>query len=351
MNTKPTLRDIADKVQFSTATVSMILAGKKLSRFPAETIERVYDAARELKYTPKHGDDKTGFIVIVCPSIINPYFATLLQGMELMAEKNGYMTIIYNTYWNLEREKNILAFSKNPAVKGLIFSMIPQQPELVEKMAELLPIVTVGDRQDALRIDTVEVDNFDAGYKMGTHLISLGHKHVCYVSTMLNKQHSSRVRRYKGLCESFNDAALGGTVSLITDTFDTMSELSTVEIEHRTGKALAKRCIRMYPHVTAIVAINDMVAYGVIDEILEEGLRIPDDYSVCGFDNIYPSQFCGVGLTTIDHFINRRGQSAFSLLQTKIENRDIGPVAVTHLEFKNKLVARMTTGKPRRRLS
>ena len=125
------------------------------------------------------------------------------------------------------------------------------------------------------------------------------------------------------------------------------SELSTVEIEHRTGRALAKKCIRMYPDVTAIVAINDMVAYGVIDEIIEEGFRIPGDYSVCGFDNIYPSKFSGVSLTTIDHFINQRGQSAFSLLQAKLENGDTERVALTRLEFKNKLIDRKTTGKPR----
>ena len=103
----------------------------------------------------------------------------------------------------------------------------------------------------------------------------------------------------------------------------------------------------MYPDITAIVAINDMVAYGVIDEIIDEGFRIPDDYSVCGFDNIYPSKFSGVSLTTIDHFINRRGQSAFSLLQAKLENGDAEHVALTRLEFKNKLIDRKTTGKPR----
>lgn len=346
MKGKPTLRDIADSVRVSTATVSMILAGKNLSRFSDDTIAAVYAAARKFNYKPKHGTDKTGIIVIVCPSIINPYYATLLQGMELAAEKNGYMTIIYNTYWNIERENKILGFAQNPAVRGLIFSMVPQQPGLVEKMADNLPVVAVGDKQDAMRIDMAEINNFDAGYQMGMHLISLGHKRVCYVSTTLNKYHSSRVLRYRGLCESFKKIGTNA-VSLITSDVDPMSELSTVEIEHRTGRALAKKCIGMYPDVTAIVAINDMVAYGVIDEIIDEGFRIPGDYSVCGFDNIYPSKLSGVSLTTIDHFINQRGQSAFSLLQAKLENGDTEHVALTRLEFKNKLIDRKTTGKPR----
>ena len=111
-------------------------------------------------------------------------------------------------------------------MRGLIFSMVPQQPGLVEKMADSLPVVAVGDKQDAMRIDMAEVNNFDAGYQMGAHLISLGHKRVCYVSTTLNKYHSLRVLRYRGLCESFKKF---GTVSLITSDVDPMSELSTVE--------------------------------------------------------------------------------------------------------------------------
>jgi LacI family transcriptional regulator len=347
MNKKTTLQDIAAKAHISTAAVSMILSGKKLSRFSQETRDNVYAIAHETGYKAKHGTDKDGIIVIVCPSVINPYYATLLQGMELEAEKNGYTTIIFNTYWNIEREKKIMAFANNPAVRGLIFSMIPQQPELADTIAETLPVVTVGDKQDALQLDTVEVNNFDAGYQMGKHLITLGHRHVCYVSTSLNKQHSSRVLRYKGLCESYKSLCPEGTVSLLTSEVDPLRELSTVEIEHQTGKMLAKKCIQLHDDVTAIVAINDMVAYGVIDEIIEEGFHIPEDFSVCGFDNVYPSQFSGVSLTTIDHFINQRGQSAFSLMQAKLEHKDREQHTITYLEFRNQLIVRRTTGKPR----
>ena len=74
---------------------------------------------------------------------------------------------------------------------------------------------------------------------------------------------------------------------------------------------------------------NAMVAYGVIDEVLAEGLSIPGDYSVCGFDNIYPSQFHGVALTTIDHHINQRGRKAFSLLKAKLERTGVED-SITH---------------------
>ncbi len=349
MAQKPTLRDIANTLSLSTAAVSMILSGKRLERFPQETIEAVHAEARKIGYVAKHADNgRDGLIIIVCPNVINPYYAALMQGIEFTAEKNGYNTCTYNTYWDIEREKKVLAFAGNPIVRGMIFSMIPQQADLVEQLSQRMPVITVGDKLSSLHLDTVEVDNYDAGYQIGKHLISLGHTHICYVSTSFNKHHSTRVLRYDGLCKSYKELCPQGSVALLSNDIDPLYELSTVEMEHQVGMELAEKCIRTKKNITAMVANNDMVAYGVIDEILREGYRIPDDYSVCGFDNIYPSQFNGVSLTTIDQYINLRGQSAFSLLQAKLERKESGAVTMTHLEFKARLIQRLTTGLPRR---
>ncbi|MFA6845148.1 MAG: LacI family DNA-binding transcriptional regulator [Sphaerochaetaceae bacterium] len=347
MEVKVTLADIAKKANVSIAAVSMILTNKNLTRFSKETIETVYTTARSLGYKQKHLGDKDGLIIIVCPSVINPYFATLLQGMELEANQNNYKTIVFNTYWNLERERDVLRIALNPLIKGVIFSMMPQQPELVSKVAKRLPVVAVGDKQDEVDLDTVEVNNYDAGYLLGKHLIELGHKKVCYVSTSLNNQHSSRVLRLKGLQDSYKQLCPEGEVALLCSEVNPETELSTVEIEHQVGMQLAKTCLETHKEITAIVAINDMVAYGVMDQILQQGYQIPRDYSICGFDNIYPSQFQGVSLTTIDHFINQRGQSAFSLMQAKLEHKNEDNHSITRVEFRNQLVIRKTTSVPR----
>jgi len=325
----------------------MILAGRQLPRFSQETIQAVYNASRNLGYHRKQNHKQEDIVVIVCPSVINPYFATLLQGMESEAEANGCNTVVFNTYWSTDREKRILDISSNPLVKGIIFAMAPQQPELVKIAAGRIPIVTVSDKQFQTGLDTVEVDNFDAGYQIGEHLIGLGHTDVCYLSTSMNTQHSSRLLRYHGLVESFKKLCPSGSVSLIIHDVESSKELDTVEIEHQVGMELARKCIASTTNVTAMVAINDMVAYGVIDEVLAEGLSIPGDYSVCGFDNIYPSQFHGVALTTIDHHINQRGRKAFSLLKAKLERTGVED-SITHVEFTNLLVVRATTGAPRK---
>jgi LacI family transcriptional regulator len=324
----------------------MILAGKQMSRFSQETIRAVYATTKTLGYEKNSGHTNQGVVVIVCPSVINPYYATLLQGMEADAEANGYTTVIYTTYWSTERERKLLSSSMNPIIRGIIFAMAPQQPELVREIAKKIPVVAVCDKQSHYGLDAVEVDNFDAGYQIGSYLISLGHRHVCYLSTSLNTQHSSRVLRYHGLLESFKTLQPTGTVSLLTHEVESANELATVEIEYQVGRSLAKRCLATYPDITAMIAINDMIAYGIIDETISEGFRIPQDYSVCGFDNIYPSQFHGVSLTTIDHHINRRGRSAFSLMRAKLEHKQEAS-SVTHVEFTNVLVIRSTTNSPR----
>ncbi|MCH3908701.1 MAG: LacI family transcriptional regulator [Sphaerochaeta sp.] len=341
-----TLQDIATRVGCSAAAVSMILAGKQHGRFSRETIQKVYLTAKEMGYQAKHRLPSEGIIMIICPSVINPYYATLLQGMEAEAEHNGYNTIIFTTYWSLKREQKALQMSASPQVLGIIFAMAPQQPDMVREVAKTTPVVTVSDRQSHYGLDSVEVDNYDAGYRIGSYLIQLGHQHVCYLSTSLNTQHSSRVLRYQGLVDSYANLQPQGSVSVLSQEVESSQELATVEIEYQVGRMLAKRCIATLPKVTAMVAINDMIAYGVMDETLEEGFRIPQDYSVSGFDDIYPSQFHNVALTTIDHHINQRGHRAFSLMQAKLEHRQ-EPASFTHVEFTNFLVVRATTAPPR----
>ncbi|MGL4791770.1 MAG: substrate-binding domain-containing protein, partial [Anaerotignaceae bacterium] len=133
-----------------------------------------------------------------------------------------------------------------------------------------------------------------------------------------------------------------------TVTYDT--EIKTPGIEYSVGYNLAVECIKKTPDVTALVAINDMVAFGVIDAIINLGYNIPKDYSVCGFDNILPSKFNGISLTTIDHSIFERGRNAFKLLMHKIhdEKEKSNSEVITKVEYQSKLVVRNSTGTPRK---
>ena len=349
---KVTLKDIGDAAGISSASVSMILARKSLSRFSPDTVDTVYALVRELGYERRSDKYTKKVLVIICPSVINPYFATLIQGMEQEATQRGIDTMLFTTYWDAAKERTICEFAKDPMVAGVVFAMIPQQPELARKLNETVPVVAVGDKQNESGLDTVDVNNFTAGSFVGKHLLKLGHQKVAYVSTSLSSEHSARVRRYEGLKAEFKHAGDNCKLSLFTADIPSTTELNTVDIEHKTGYELAKRCIQEDPMVTAIVAINDMVAYGIIDAIHDAGFRIPEDYSVCGFDNIYPSSFSGVNLTTVEHYIIQVGKSAIRLISDKIakkSSREIDSDAVTRVEYRCKLIVRNSTGVPGKR--
>lgn len=349
MKKRITLDDIAREAHVSTASISMILNGKHLNRFSQETIESVYSIARQLGYENKRAKWTNNIILLVCPSVINPYFATMIQGMEQEAQACGLQTMLITTYWNIERERWVCEFAKDPLVAGVVFAMIPQQPQLVQKLHETIPVVAVGDKQNEIGIDTVDVNNFKAGLLVGEHLLDMGHTQIAYITTSLNSQHSARVRRYEGIKAALQQSHRHDVkLHLFTEEISAETELHTVDIEHRTGYKLAMRCLAEKPQVTALVAINDMVAYGIIDAIKDSGHQVPEQYSVCGFDNIYPSNFTGVGLTTVEHSIIQRGKSAVRLIYNKISRHDAASRehdagAVTRVEYQSRLVVRRST--------
>ncbi len=344
----PTIKEIAEKSGVSTASVSMILSGKKLTRFSEATIQKVLSVSRELGYTKA----KTGKTIIeVCPTVFNPYYSTIIQGIDCEAFAHGMTTMVYNTYWDVEREKAILRIAENPSVCGVIFTMIPQQHETALLLNKKIPVVAVGDYNENIQIDGVDINNFSAGSLIGEHLISLGHKNIAFVSTSLNSQHSARTRRLEGLesvCKNYPDVA---KIKVYSKDITSVYELQNVNVEYETGYELAKECIKKSPEITAIVATNDMVAYGVINAIKDGGFNIPQDYSVCGFDNIFPSKFHDLNLTTIEHSIIQKGKKAVSLLISRLGYSYGYPEeaeTVTRIEYKSKLIPRGTTAAPRK---
>ncbi len=342
---KTTLDDIAIHAGISRSTASMVLSKKMLNRFSMDTIRKVQLAADELGYRKSNTGVRN--ILIVCPSVFNPYFSTMLQGMDMEAIDCGYRTIVYNTYWELAREQAILELVKQHQIDGVVFSMIPQQMEVAIELNSIIPVVAVGDYHKDIQMDTVDINNFKAGRLLASHLVDLGHRNLAYISTSLNNFHSARTRRLDGLrsiCDELGGEAL---LKVYSKDIEPATEINNVDIEFETGYGLAKDCLAQFPQVTAIVAINDMVAYGVMNAIKDMGYRIPEDYSVCGFDNIFPSRLADIALTTIDHQVIQQGKRAIMLLRQRFDQEDESSQEVTRVEYRCSLVERGSTAIPR----
>ena len=351
MAKKVTLKDIAAAAGLSPASVSMILNRRSINRFNADTVERIFALAQEMGYKSSKGASYSlvkpsdTLIFIICPSVFNPFYTTIIQGIEIAARKQGFVTSVRTTYWDTDTERFIMEQARKFNVAGVIFAMIPQQPQLAYELSRHLPVVAIGDGRGDLELATVDMNNFTAGQLMGKHLLELGHKHLAYLSTTLNEQHTSRLRRCQGL-EAACRGANGAELHVFTEDITPDYEISNVDVEYTTGYALAKRCLAEAPEVTAMVAINDMVAYGIYNAIVDSGLRIPEDISLCGFDNIFPSRLRGVSLTSIDNSLIECGKSAFNLLQEEIASYENHGrfESITHVEYKCRLIARHSSG-------
>ena len=349
-NKKTTLSDIAKATNLSTASVSMILSGKKLNRFSKETIIFVKKTAKDLFYTNKNHSSLLGkTILIICPSVYNPYYSTLIQGMEQKAIELGIRTLIKTTYWDISIERDSLKNFSQPPISGIIFSMIPEQIEEVKELSNQIPIVAVGDEDNNFDFDTVNINNVEAGKLIGQHLIDLGHKNIAYISTSLNEFHTARTKRLEGIEQVFRENGLPEVTVLSQDILPE-EEIATADIEFLTGYKLANICLKNHKNITAMVGINDMVAYGIINAIKDNKLKIPQDYSVCGFDNIFPSKFSSLKLTTIEHSIFQRGVKAMSLIANKITDQENNEdnLQVTRIDYKSRLIKRETTSFPRK---
>ena len=350
MKKKVTLKDLAAQAHVSPASVSMILNKKSIDRFSQETVQTVLELATSMGYQQPKGKQFTlvkpadKLIVIVCPSLFNPFYTTIIQGIEIAARQLGYITSVRTTYWDTTTERLIMEESQGLNVAGIIFAMIPQQPELACQLSQALPVVAIGDRRNDLELATVDMNNFRAGQILGRHLTELGHRQLAYLSTTLNNQHSSRVRRCQGLESACQDS--GAQLHVLSREITPDQEITHVDVEYTTGYQLAQSCLQQYPQVTALVAINDMVAYGVYNAVRDTGLKVPEDISVAGFDNIFPSRLHGLDLTTMDNSLVECGKSAFHLLQEEMNSyHSQGKFSsITHVEYKCKLVARQSTG-------
>ncbi len=346
---KVTLADVSKESGFSPATVSMILGGRADVSFAPETVRRVREAAERLGYAPASKKRAALFqrrnALIVCPNVLNPYYSTLVQSIQQAADARGYDTLVHTTYRDRESEVRILNAAAGSDLAGIVFAMMPQCTELVERVNRRLPVVVIGDRNSSLNVDTVELNNYSAGAIIARYMIELGHRHIAYISTTLNEANSARVRRLEGLRDTYRELCPEGSVLVRSRDVSPGDELGSVTIEHDVGRELAHKCLSD-KRLTAFVAVNDMVAYGVLDAVRAAGFRVPEDYSVCGFDNIFPSHFLPVGLTTVEHYIVDKGRNAFEMLHAKLSG-ETSDHNITRVEFRHHLIVRGSTAPPR----
>lgn len=302
----PSLKDVARAAGVSVTTVSRLLNGSL--DLPSKTKKRIEDAIRDLNYQPnpharRLSRGRSDTIGLVVPDIANPFFATLVAAVEEAADSRGLAVSLYATLNRPGREVAYLELIERNHVDGLIFvTNHPDDGRLAALINRTGKVVIADEDVPEARVPKLFCDNERGGYLAGRHLAENGHRNVLFIGGP--EQMISGRRRFSGLKramhEHFGDAA----------------RPLKYEGEYTSsfGRQAAKRFIAERMPATAIFASSDEVAIGLIEVLRAEGVSIPGDVSVVGFDDVGPLHLFAPPLTAIRQPVRAMGQRALSLL-------------------------------------
>ncbi len=332
---KATIYDIAQEAGTSTATVSRVISN---SGYPVkdETRRRILETAKKLNYAPnmvgrmlKKNDSMD--IGVIIPTISNPFYPQIILGIELEARRRGYNILLCNSFRDFTTEKKYIETLYQKQVKGIIISSIGDSHEFLREMQKRgLKIVTIDQEIQRLKCSKVGFNYIKGGLLATEYLISQGHRNIAFITSPLTR------RSRREILEGYKLALLRNNIELKKENIivaDREEEYENVTYEFENGKGLAKSFLQLEDRPRAILAVNDMTAFGTIQELVSNGVKIPHDVSIIGFDNIEVSCMINPPLTTINQPAFETGKLACQLLlenlKTGFENNGYEDVTIT----------------------
>lgn len=295
-----TIRDVAAAAGVSTATVSKFINGTQRFSAPVEakirsTIERLGYQSNPLARSMITGRTNTVGLAIL--DIRNPHFTGIVKGANRIALERDYNLIIVDTEESQSRERPLLeALSRR--VDGLIVSSRTPEASIDWMLKIGKPVVFFG-RLAKLQLPSVGSDGYRAAYMIAQHLLSLGHRRLAYLGFSASRWDGERIG---GIRDCIGRQAV---------------TLRIVDADHPTASEGERMCssLLLAPNPPdAVICYNDMLAIGLLSEAHKLGLRVPQDVSITGFDNIPFGQYLSPPLTTVDMQSERMGEEAMRRL-------------------------------------
>lgn len=328
-----TIRDVAERAGVSAGTVSNVL--NRPSYVRAETRERVFAAIRELDFVPDKSarqfrPGRTRTVGVLVANLDNPFFVDVALGAEQRSRELELGVVVCNSAYDPVRESQNLDLLVQQRVQGIIISPVDENSSRLEMLKDRgIPMVfvdRVGDDRDCW---SVMVDDRRGGRLGAKHLIDRGHRRIAYLG---HPDRSPKVReRYQGAREVINRAPGDITLELLS------AESWTVESGRAAGNALIRRPADKRP--SAVLCANDMLALGLLQTVTQNGIRVPEDLAIVGYDNIQWSEIGAVPLTTVAQPRELLGRTAVDMIMQLIDDPRRAPVA-NHVILQPELVVR-----------
>lgn len=309
-NRKVTIADIAARAGVSKTTVSRVLNEKP--DVDAETRKLILEIIQETCFVPQKSainlvKGKTGLIGLVVPSLTNPYSLTVIQGVAEGIAETDYELVLYTTSLMEKNQKRFISRLTGNVTDGLVVLLPRNFEEYGDELFKThFPTVLVDHRGVESKFPSITAANRPGAYEATKHLISLGHGRIGFITGIMDFGCSRD--RLEGYRDALREANIEFDPGLIA--YGDFSRLS--------GKECAAKLLGASSKPTAIFCSNDEMAFGTMDVARDAGIRVPEDLSVIGFDDLPTAGFSVPALTTVRQPLHEMGRSAASLLLEQI---------------------------------
>jgi DNA-binding LacI/PurR family transcriptional regulator len=333
-----TIKDIAKELNVSHSTVSRALNDSPLISQPM--VDKIHKTAEEMGYLHSAAarslkTNRSQALGVIVSNIDDPFFGEILQGIEEVAQENGYSLFMAASQHDIEKERHIVQVMRERRVDGVIICSALFSTEQSSQFAKYgVPIVVVNNQSAETYRYSIYHDDMDGASQVTRHLIELGHKRIAYLGNASAGR--TNIDRYNGFEQEMKAHGLIVLPGYRHDVDGNRPEKGLSGIDFLLASP---------ERPSAIVCYNDMIATGVLQGLKNAGLRVPEDISVTGFDNIIFSAFTQPSLTTFDQPKRFIGAEAAHLLFKLLASQNNEGLQNEHIvqTLQGKLLVRQST--------
>lgn len=320
------IKDLARIAGVSHSTVSRALRNSPL--IPAVTSIRIQELAREQGYTPSAiarslVTQKTHAVGVVVTTIADPFNGEVLSGIEDAAKQHGYSVILANSQADPEREVSVVRSFQERRVDGILVASSRVGAQYASLLADLnIPIVLLNNQHPDEFVYSVTIDNVNGAQQAARHLVQLGHKRIAYIGDRFGLQ--SDTQRYRGYRKALKQAGIRFEPELVMQGNG----------KQDGGAISASSLLSLEKPPTAIFSYNDMTALGVYEEAWRRRVRIPEQLSIVGFDDLFFAAALQPPLTTVHQPREVLGQRGMAMLLSLLNGEPASKAARIKGELK-----------------
>ena len=332
------IRTIARAANVSIATVSRTI--NHVTTVNPKIAKRVWEVIEELDYFPNtqaHAlvSGRSRLFGLIVSEITNPFFPELIQGFEDIAVEHGYEILVSSTNYDPKRMSHCIRRMLERKVEGVaVMTFGIEEPPLEQLAKRKVPLVFIDVAPERPGISLLKVD-YQHGIRQGVqHLAGLGHRDIAFI-TGPAKLHSAQSRT-AAFSKSLKECGILPNPAWIIEGDHTLEG----------GITAMEQLLSLSPTPTAVMCSNDMTAIGVLHKLYRAGLRVPDDLSVIGFDDIHIAEVTIPPLTTIQMSRYELARAAFTALCTHVEGSEASKPKREY-DIPTDLIVRESTGFPR----